>query len=182
MKLIVGLGNPGAKFKNTRHNLGYTVIDSYVRNNGLSWRYSQDWLGYFAKFVEFVLLKPSTFMNKSGESVRLAAEFFKISAEDILVIHDDLDLEFGKLRISFDSGSAGHKGVESVIVSLGGPDFARLRIGIGRPANKEETERFVLEEFAEVEKGKVKEFITKAEVAVSSFIAGGIDATKNAFN
>lgn len=187
MKLIVGLGNPGAKFKNTRHNLGFMVVDAFAKSHALSWRYSQDWMGFYVKTGDFVLLKPSTFMNKSGESIRPAAAFYKVGSGDILVIHDDLDLPFGKVRVSIDGSSAGHHGVESTIVSLGGMDFARLRIGINHPslddpAGKQAVENYVLSEFNDEQKVQLTKLIIKCQEAVDSFIAGGVDSTKNVFS
>jgi len=201
MKLIVGLGNPGAKYKNTRHNLGFMIVDSFAKNHKLSWRYSSDFMCYFIKAKleqnidespgDFVLVKPSTYMNKSGESVLAVAKFYKVSGKDILVIHDDLDLEFGKIRLSFERSSAGHKGVESVIEGLGGYEFARFRVGIdsprlrlgeaGHPENID-PEKYVLEEFSEEEQGELKEVIAKCEQALESYIDLGLETTMNRFN
>lgn len=181
MKLIIGLGNPGEKYRNTRHNLGFMVADSFAKNNGLSWRYNPDWICYFAKTDEFVVIKPSTFMNKSGEATREVLNFFKIDPGDVLAIHDDLDLDFGKIRISYDSQSAGHRGVDSVIESLGTFEFSRLRIGIGKPGNKD-AEKWVLEEFEKEEKEKLGEIIQKAQEAIKSYISSGAEATMNQFN
>lgn len=181
MKLIVGLGNPGPKFKNSRHNFGYLVLDSYARNLGLSWRYSPDFIGYFIKSTDFILLKPSTFMNKSGESVRPLAAFYKIKSWDILVIHDDLDLDFGKIRLSFDSTSAGHKGIDSIIESISTMEFARLRLGIGKP-KRIDSEKYVLEEFEEDQQETLKKVIKKANEAASTYLISGLEATMNLFN
>jgi len=182
MKLIIGLGNPGIKYKNTRHNLGYMVIDSFAKSSGLSWRYNPDWLCYFAKTEEFVVAKPSTFMNKSGEAAREVANFFKIDAKDILAVHDDLDLDFGKIRISHDSQSAGHKGVDSVIVGLGTFEFSRLRIGVGRPQGKIDPEKYVLEDFTQGEQEKLPAVVKTCEEAISAYLASGVEATMNQFN
>lgn len=197
MKLIVGLGNPGAKYANTRHNFGFMVADAFAKSNGLSWRVSRDLLCYFAKNQqrsglggqadEYVLIKPTTFMNKSGEAVRSVCEFYKIKPANILVIHDDLDLPFGKIRMSFDSMAAGHNGVESVIESLSGPDFARLRVGISHPRETEKTAKmdpakYVLEKFSEVEEKKFKEVVLQSISAINSYLSDGIHATMNRFN
>ena len=198
MKLIVGLGNPGDKFKSTRHNLGFMVVDALVASEGLSWRYSQDLMGYFIKTSEYVLAKPSIYMNRSGETVRHMSNFYKIEPKDILAVHDDLDLDFGKIRLSFDSTSAGHKGVESLIEGLGGFDFARLRIGIGHPSRNapaddkslvgksdgepSSAEKYVLEDFNEGEQSELSLVIEKAISAVESYIDIGIEATMNKFN
>lgn len=187
MKLIAGLGNPGSKYQNTRHNLGFMVADSFAKSEGLSWRISRDWICYFAKTNDFVVAKPTTFMNKSGEALRSVAEFFKIDVSDILVIHDDLDLPFGKIRMSFDSMSAGHKGVESVIESLSGPDFARLRVGIGHPTpkatdGKGDPEKYVLEEFSKDEVAQLPAVLAESFEAIKSYLSDGIIATMNRFN
>ena len=182
MKLIIGLGNPGIKYRNTRHNFGYIVVDSFAKSSGLSWRYNPDWICYFAKTEEFVVAKPSTFMNKSGEAVREVINFFKINPGDVLAIHDDLDLDFGKLRISHDSQSAGHRGVDSVIESLGTFEFSRLRIGVGRPKDKVDPEKYVLENFTDEEQKKLPEIIKICEAVISAYLASGVEATMNQFN
>jgi len=200
MKLIVGLGNPGQKYKNTRHNLGFVIVDSFAMDHKLAWQYSSDFMCYFIKAKleknidekpgDFVLVKPSTYMNKSGESVLAVANFYKIDGKDILVIHDDLDLEFGKIRLLFERSSAGHKGVESVIESLGGYEFGRLRVGIdsprsaggaGHPENID-PEKYVLEEFPDKGQEKLKEVIAKCQQALESYIDLGLEATMNRFN
>ena len=187
MKLIVGLGNPGSKYQNNRHNLGFRIADAFTKSNGLLWRVSRDLLCYFAKTSEFVLIKPTIFMNKSGEAVRSVAAFYKIDSKDILIIHDDLDLPFSKIRMSYDSMSAGHNGVESVIESLSGPDFARLRVGISHPrevgksANMDAS-AYVLENFTKDEERKLKGVIMLSISAINSYLADGIQAAMNRFN
>ncbi len=181
MKLIVGLGNPGAKFKNTRHNIGFMVVDRFAVGRGLSWRFSRDWICFFIKKEDCVVIKPSTFMNKSGHSVAAVANFFKIGNKDILVVQDDLDLLFSKIRISFDSTSAGHKGVESIIERLGSFEFGRLRIGIGKPAGVD-GEKYVLENFSEDEQKQLEGVCARAVEAIDSYLESGISATMNRFN
>lgn len=181
MKLIAGLGNPGTKYANARHNLGFMVVDAFAKSEGQMWRISKDWICYFIKASDYLLIKPSTFMNKSGEAVRSVAQFFKIDGGDILIVHDDLDLPFGKIRISFDSLSAGHKGVESMIESLSGPDFTRLRVGIGRP-KKGDPQKYVLEDFSNAQMVKLPQIIKKSQEAIRSFLSDGIHATMNRFN
>lgn len=207
MKLIAGLGNPGPKYENTRHNVGFMVVDAFAKRGGFLLKVEKDLLCYLAKSKEFVIIKPSTFMNKSGEAVRSVAGFYKIEPLDILVIHDDLDLPFGKIRMSFDSMSAGHKGVESVIESLAGPEFGRLKVGIGSPNkaqgeagrpsyeapadakatadisdSKLDAEKFVLEDFSVDELRQIDEVIGRCCEAIRSYIDEGIDATMNRFN
>ncbi|OGD86244.1 aminoacyl-tRNA hydrolase [Candidatus Curtissbacteria bacterium RBG_13_35_7] len=186
MKLIVGLGNPGKKYQNNRHNIGYMVIDEFAKVNSLSWRYNPDWIAYYTKSEDFVLLKPVAYMNKSGVSVLGASNFYKTGKKDILVIHDELDLPFSKIRLSFDSISAGHKGVDSVIESLGGVEFSRLRVGIGHPRNSKtsarDVEKYVLSDFSKEEAKKLKDMKKVGIKAIKSFFDEGIEATMNRFN
>src|SRR5205085_2343061 len=130
---IAGLGNPDKKYAKTRHNLGYIILDYFAKENGLSWKYSQDWMCYFVKTRQFVLAKPTTYMNKSGESVLTLSKYFKVDSEDVMIVYDDVDLPFGKLRLAIDGVSAGHHGIDSVIESLSTADFGRLRVGIDKP-------------------------------------------------
>lgn len=180
MKLIVGLGNPGKKYEDNRHNLGLMVIDEFGR--GLVWKKEKDLLCELAKTPRFIAIKPTTFMNLSGESVSAVCNYFKIVPKEVLVIHDELDLDFGKIRLSFDSSSAGHNGVDSIIRKLASMDFNRLRIGIGRPPKNRKAENFVLTDFTKPEKVKIKKVIKVAIEAVNSFLADGIEATMNRFN
>ncbi|MBI3282542.1 aminoacyl-tRNA hydrolase [Candidatus Curtissbacteria bacterium] len=199
MKLIVGLGNPGVKFKNNRHNVGFMIVDIFAIEMGLSWRYSRDWMCYFAKTSDYVLVKPSTYMNASGETVAVVSDYFGVGSSDILVVHDELDLEFGKIRLSFNGSSAGHKGVESVNASLGTEDFVRLRVGIGSPRKLGEAghsapaspdsdgkpssaERYVLEDFSQDQKEHLPDLVAKCEEAIKSYLDDGLEATMNRFN
>ncbi len=181
MKLIVGLGNPGKKYAGNRHNLGFMVVDAFARGRGLEWGKNGDLMGDLARDGELVIVKPQTFMNRSGDSVRAVANFYKVDPKDILIINDDVDLEFGKIRLSFGGASAGHRGVESVIEGLGTPDFNRLRIGVGRPTVGE-VESFVLLDFLPEEKEKLEVIVSKAIEAIDSYLADGISATMNKFN
>ncbi len=183
MKLIIGLGNPGHKYENNRHNLGFMVADAFSVEQGVAFRVSADLMCDFAKANNFIVAKPKTFMNQSGEAVRAISNYFQIDSKEILVVHDDLDLEFGKLRVAFDGMSAGNRGVDSVIKSLGTMEFARLRIGIGLPKNsKQDPADFVLEDFDQEEKKNLPQVIEKAVEAVKSYIDGGIEVTMNRFN
>ncbi|MDO8486709.1 MAG: aminoacyl-tRNA hydrolase [Candidatus Curtissbacteria bacterium] len=190
MKLIVGLGNPGKKYEKNRHNFGFMVADALTTDEGLTWKKDQDLMCRFAKKRKLAVIKPTIFMNRSGESVKAFAAYYKIGPENILVICDDIDLEFGKIRLAFGGTSAGHKGIDSVIGSLAIEEFARLRIGIGRPSPKASdgkpsnigVENFVLADFLPEEKEKLKSIIGRAVEAVRSFIDDGIDATMNRFN
>src|SRR3990172_2918983 len=118
MKLIVGLGNPGAKYSKNRHNLGFMVVDQFATEESMSFKIDRDLMCELSRGRQVVIIKPTTFMNQSGNSVKATADCFKVDNKDILVVHDDLDLELGKIRIAFDGSSAGHKGLESVIKAL----------------------------------------------------------------
>jgi peptidyl-tRNA hydrolase, PTH1 family len=169
MKLIIGLGNQGTKYENTRHNLGFLVIDEFKRNLEFGiWNLDKKFKSLVSEGSfndqKIILVKPQTYMNNSGEAVRLLADYYKIKFEDILVIHDDIDLSLGEIRIQKERGSAGHNGVQSIIDSLKTKDFIRARIGI-KPKNegrKIDTEKFVLENFNEEEKTIIQEIIKKA--------------------
>lgn len=180
MKLIVGLGNPGKKYEKNRHNLGYMVANELGR--GLAWRISRDLMCDFAKDGDFMVIKPTTFMNLSGESAKAVCHYYKIATKEVLVVCDDIDLDFGKIRLAFDGSSAGHNGVESVIKSLATPDFNRIRIGIGRPPKGRKPEDYVLSDFTKVERAKLKKVILGAAEAINSFLSDGIVATMNRFN
>ncbi|NMB91909.1 aminoacyl-tRNA hydrolase [candidate division WWE3 bacterium] len=152
MKLVVGLGNPGEDHKKNRHNVGYMVLDNYVRSLNLDWENSQKFESDIILQKDFILCKPLTFMNNSGKAVSKILDFYKISPEELIVIHDDVDLPFGLVKRKIGSGSAGHHGVESIIKSIGTKDFWRVRIGVGRPENKNIlVENWVLLDFSDKE-------------------------------
>ena len=134
MKLVVGLGNPGEKYARTRHNVGFLVIEEILKKYAASPHVSKK-LQSILYFLDKkrILVKPQTFMNASGRAVNRVANFYKVKPNDLLVVHDDVDLEFGDIKHQFGRGAAGHKGVESVIEALGSDQFGRVRIGIGRP-------------------------------------------------
>ena len=177
--MIVGLGNPEKKYEHNRHNLGFMVVDAFSR--GLVWRREPDLMSLIAKDRSFIAIKPTTFMNLSGQAVKSVCNFYKIGNKDVLVVHDDVDLDFGQIRLAFDGSSAGHNGVESVIKSLSTADFNRLRIGIGRPkAGK--VEDFVLADFSKPQKAELRLVFLNAAGAINSFLSEGINATMNRFN
>lgn len=183
MKLIVGLGNPGKEHVNNRHNLGYMVVEKFAQEEGLSWQSNLDWICYFAKTGTYLVIKPTTFMNKSGEAIVKVAAFFKIKAEDVIIVYDELDLPFAKIRLAFNGLSAGHKGIESAIVSLGTIDFGRLRVGVGRPDNpKQDVSDFLLSDFNKEEAKKLPNLIESGAIALRAYLADGLSATMNRFN
>lgn len=181
MKLIVGLGNPSKKYAESRHNLGYMVADAFAVEKGLTFQKSEDLMCFYTKNDDFVLAKPTTFMNESGNSVRALAKFFKIDHEDVMVINDDMDLPFGKIRLAFNGTSAGHHGIDSVIECLASVDFGRLRVGIGR-SETIPGDKHVLDDFSAEETKALPELLKKCVDAVDSYLDDGIMATMNRFN
>lgn len=156
MKLIVGLGNPGEKYKNNRHNVGFILVDRLAERLGMEWKDSSKVKARMAKKDDLVLIKPVEFMNNSGNSVSLAVNFYKVPLGDLVVVHDDIDLGFGEVKKQLASGAAGHKGVESIISGLGTKDFWRIRVGVGRPVNAQAVEDFVLSDFSDEELSTIK--------------------------
>lgn len=184
MKIVVGLGNPGNQYKDTRHNIGFLVVDELARRwNTPSWkrRYDAE-VSEHRAIGPVLLVKPQTFMNLSGNSVREAAKFYKTPSTDIVVIHDDLDLPAGRLRIRERGGSGGHRGIESMLSQLGADDFVRVRCGVGRPPEGWESADYVLGRFAPDEQALIKEAIDKAADAVEAILKEGTAPAMNRFN
>lgn len=174
MKLIVGLGNPGEKFEKTRHNLGFSVIDELIKNHNLQpATYSRKFKSLISENIlagqKIILAKPKTFMNNSGQAVKILADYYKIKPENILVVHDDIDLPLGKIRVQKSRGSAGHKGVESIIRALETKNFTRIRIGI-KPLTADRlpttAEKFVLGKFTKLEKKIIQKTTKKSIEAI----------------
>ncbi len=169
MKLIIGLGNPGIQYEKTRHNLGWRVVDQLARELETSeWKMKMRFNAFVAKtFLDgkkIILAKPQTFMNNSGIAVRSIADYYKIPNEEILIIHDEIDLPLGEMKVQKERGAAGHNGVKSVIEHLKTKDFIRIRIGI-KPVKQEtnlEVEKFVLQNFAAEEEKIIKKEIKRA--------------------
>ena len=161
MKLIVGLGNPGIKYKKTRHNLGFRVIGELAEK--FQSAFNAEISEKRIKNQKIILVKPQTFMNNSGMAVKSIMDYYKIPVEDVIIIHDDIDLPLGEIKIQQGRSSAGHKGVQSVIDNLGSKDFIRIRIGI-KPTQTEniDTEKFVLQKFTSKEEKIIKKTIKKA--------------------
>ena len=193
MKLIVGLGNPGQVYAHNRHNIGFSCLKYLARTQGIKLDKKQGKARIGRGEVagtEAVLASPQTYMNLSGESVVLLVRKFDIKLEDLLVIHDDLDLPLGKIRISRSSGSGGHNGVSSIIYSLGSQDFSRLRVGIGRPVpvgghsqiGEDDIVRYVLNDFTKEEKGVIMPVIPVVSEAALCFLSEGISQAMNRYN
>ena len=172
MKLIIGLGNPGEEYKKTRHNAGFLAVNKIANNfrfpvSSFQSKFNAEISQGIIDEEKIILAKPQTFMNNSGQAVKAIIDYYKIKPEDIIVIHDDLDILLGEYKISKNKNSGGHKGVQSIIDYLGTKDFTRIRIGIGIENKKTPTEKFVLERFGEDEMGIVEgviEEIIKKEI------------------
>lgn len=166
IKVIVGLGNPGPKFENTRHNVGFAIIDKLAENNNLSWQQKDNYLE--ADFNGMMLIKPLTFMNLSGQAL---TQLHKkgILPEEILVIHDELELPFGQIKIKKGGSHKGHNGLRSIIEKIG-PDFYRLRFGISKPTNRDDVPNYVLEKFNSSEKVQIPELIEKSISNISNLL------------
>ena len=191
MKAIFGLGNPGKKFKNTRHNIGFMVVSSFGDETGISIKKRKfnakigigevaegsggDWDG------KALLALPQMYMNRSGYSVSAISNFYRLSPKDIVVIFDDIDLDFGRLRIRPGGGSGGHNGIKSIMEELDTSDFVRVRIGIGRD-RKEDPAKFVLNQFSTDEKVQLEQVIVRAKEALFSILQEGVDFAMNRFN
>ena len=183
MKLIVGLGNPGRAYTNSRHNVGFRCVSHFARLNRIPLARHQQRARVGAGVVagtEVVVAKPRTFMNLSGEAVARLASRFGVPLEDLIVIHDDMDLPLGKVRIRLRGSSAGHNGIQSIMDSMGSRDFARIRVGIGRPDGDEVT--YVLSDFTAAEKEAIEEAIATVSDAIRCILAEGIEAAMNRYN
>jgi PTH1 family peptidyl-tRNA hydrolase len=182
-RLIVGLGNPGKKYENSKHNIGFLVLG--VVENPLNLYWKEKFKGLFATFTKgednTYFLKPQTFMNLSGESVQPLAHFFKVETKDILVIHDELDLPFGTLAFKKGGGLAGHNGLKSIAAILGTQDFMRLRMGIGRPEFGE-TADYVLSPFKNDDNMFLKDYLSGAAAAVKKYMDHGFEAAATEFS
>lgn len=183
--IIVGLGNPGREYRDTRHNIGFMLIDKLIeRLNARSMRVQSKAIITTAQYEgrKIILAKPQTFMNLSGQAVQGLSRFYKIPQENLMVAHDDLDLPFCALRLRPAGGSAGQKGIASIIQQLGTPDFARLRLGIDRPPGRMDAAAYVLQAFTQKESQQVAELLDKAADAALTWVTDGLDAAMNRFN
>lgn len=176
--IIFGLGNPGREYERTRHNIGFIAIDKL----SITWRINLSRVRYQSmtgegKFAggKVILAKPLTFMNRSGDAVRSFMNFYKINADRILIIHDDMDLPFGSLRIRAGGGSAGQRGMQSIISKIGTNEFARLRVGIGRPPGRMDPMDYVLKKFSDQDQTNLDFVLDAIAQAAEVFLADGIE-------
>lgn len=183
--LIVGLGNPGAEYERDRHNVGFVVVEVLAAAARASWKHSARLhgdvaLGQLAR-QPLVLLKPQTYMNLSGESAGPTAHFYRIPEARVIAVHDDIDLDLGRIKVKRGGGDGGHKGVRSLARHLGSPDFLRVRVGVGRPVHGNVV-NFVLGDFRADEREAVDESVTRASAAVRLLITHGLQETMNRVN
>ena len=189
MKLIVGLGNPGRTYADNRHNLGFMCLKYFGKTQGIRFDRKQSQARTGSGEVagnQVILARPQTYMNLSGQSVRQLVKKFNIDLDDLIVIHDDLDLPLGKIRIRQGGGSGGHKGIDSIISYLGSRDFIRLRVGIERPAAPETDEieivNYVLSDFTPEEKEVIKRVLPSVSDAILCLLTEGLTAAMNQYN
>jgi peptidyl-tRNA hydrolase, PTH1 family len=180
MWLIVGLGNPGPKYRGNRHNVGFMVLDALAGAAAWKDKFKGDWTRVGLGGQDVVLLKPMTYMNLSGESVQSAMTFFKVPVDHVLVVHDELDLAFRDVRVKLGGGAAGHNGLKSIIQHAGA-DFTRVRIGIGRPP-RGATESWVLGDFSTDEGTELGDVLQVAALATRAVVETGPQAAQNKFN
>jgi len=169
MKLIVGLGNPGKKYAFTRHNMGFMAIDAYINVHQQSMTFDKKFQGELLKHPEYILLKPGTFMNLSGESVHAVMEYYNIDINDVVVIYDDLAIPFGTIRIREKGSAGGHNGIKSIISHLHTQEFKRVRLGIEAP-HPISSKDFVLSKFHKKDKILIEEVISKSIHIIEDFI------------
>jgi len=182
MRLIVGLGNPGEKYSKTRHNIGFMILNKIAQKRGITFRLEPHYESRFAELGDLEnrikLIEPQTFMNESGRAVKKCKDYWKVDSEDIWVIHDDVDLEFGKIRINLGGSSAGHKGIESIIQAVG-DRFWRIRVGIGKK-DTIPTEEWVLMNFEKKDQEKLSKIIDEvAQIVIESLNKGIEEETIN---
>ena len=185
MKIIAGLGNPGAEYAQTKHNVGFMLVDALAEQLGVS-----SWKDAFSSLVgeariggeKIFLVKPQTYMNDSGKALRPMLSYYKIDASDLIVIHDDMDIPAGTVRIRSKGGSGGHNGIKSIISHIGTESFPRVRIGIGRPPAGSTVINHVLAPFSPEDAALVRDAISYLLPAVECIVTDGIDMAMNRYN
>lgn len=185
MKLIIGLGNIGEKYLFTRHNAGFMAADMLAQQYNFSFKEDKKLKCFIAKAKifndDFIIIKPTTYMNLSGEALRAVIDYYKVNSDDILVIYDDLSLDLGRIRFRPDGSDGGHNGIKSIIQHLGSKKFARLKIGIG-PQSPLPSEYFVLEKFTDTQLTTLKETLKTSLEAIAYYFENGMAKTQNKFN
>ena len=181
MKLIAGLGNIGDKYCFTRHNAGFMVLDKLALDNNFSFREENKLRCFLAKSGDIIYIKPTTFMNLSGEAVRAVMDYYKINVKDILIVYDDIALDLGRIRFRANGSDGGHKRIKSIIKHVGTKEFDRLKIGIG-PQPNIPSENFVLQNFPKEQLEELKEILKRADEAIEFYLKNDIQKAQNKFN
>jgi len=183
--LLIGLGNPGREYLNTRHNMGFLLVDQLARQlNARGMKVQSKAIVIEARYGEtrLLLAKPQTYMNLSGQAAQGLIHFYKLPLERVMVAHDDLDLPLGTLRLRPGGGAGGQKGMKSILEQVGAPNFARLRLGIGRPPGRMDAAAYVLQAFSQAENEVVNETLQRAAQATLTWMTDGLNAAMNQFN
>jgi len=184
VKVLVGLGNPGVHYQRNRHNVGFRVVERLAEANHILISMKRFRTLYGTGKIdslEAALTKPLTFMNRSGEAVKKMVDFFHVGMEDLIVIHDDLDLPLGRLRFKQRGEAGGHQGVRSIIESIGGNNFLRLKVGIGRPPKGMDPAGYVLNDFDEIEQPHLDEIVSRAAEALTVLLSEGLQIAMNRY-
>ena len=181
MKVIVGLGNPGNEYQNTRHNVGFMVLDNYLNDNDWKKEFNSLYLEKKINGEKVIFVKPLTFMNLSGDSVVQFINYYDVKLDDLLVIHDDLDLPFSSYKLKKNSSAGGHNGIKSIINRLNSQDFLRLKIGVSNDKSID-TKDYVLGKFSKKEKEELSLLQKTFNEIIESFVINGIDKTMNIYN
>lgn len=183
--MLVGLGNPGREYASTRHNIGFIFLDYLAGARGVQLK-SSKWQAYVAKDVlcgrQMLFVKPDTYMNNSGVAVGMLASYFQVMPEKIIVVHDDLDLPLGRIKVTTRSGAGGHNGIRSIITHLGSKDFLRIKVGVGRPQVPVDISQYVLSTFSAEEKAIVPGLLSRIEEGVLMIVEQGVQAAMNLIN
>ena len=185
MKVVVGLGNPGSKYAMTRHNVGFMVAEQLAGENGISLKKKkhQGFCGVGrVEGVEAAILLPQTYMNRSGISVKSATQSLGVQPGDLIVIHDEVDLPFGRVRVKSGGGHGGHNGLRSISELLGTADFIRVRVGVGRPEGEKDVSAHVLGVFSAAEKKELNNVLKGSAMAVAAIFRGGVQQAMNEYN
>lgn len=184
MKIIVGLGNPGIRYRMSRHNIGFQVVDRLAQISHLSIHTKRFKSLYGTGHIDsqqVILAKPITYMNRSGEAVKKATDFFQLGVEDLVVIHDDMDLPFGTLRFKRRGGDGGHQGLRSIIELTGENNFLRLKVGIGRPPQGMDPAEYVLKAFDKIEQDHLDLTLSQAAESLRVMLSEGLEMAMNQF-
>ncbi|MBW0000078.1 MAG: aminoacyl-tRNA hydrolase [Verrucomicrobia bacterium] len=181
VRLVAGLGNPGREYDHTRHNAGFMVLDHLAQRHGLTYSYSSGWSCQWCRWDDALLVKPLTYMNRSGDGLSAVSRFYKVASEEMLVVVDDVALPLGRLRLRAGGSDGGHNGLRSIIAHFG-ENFARLRIGVGAATSADQLVDHVLGRFRREEQDQVARAVTRAADAVEHTCTHGITAAMNVFN